>query len=74
MREFEGHRSKAFDEDDSVEGGEGEKEDVGEKQKEEETEKTEEVGKCVDLENTCIVAECALDEVEDILGGCIKNI
>ena len=75
MREFEGHRSKAFDEDDLVEGEEeGEKEDVGEKRKEEETEKSEEVEKCVDLENTCIVAECALDEVEDALGACIKNI
>ena len=32
MREFEGHRSKAFDEDDLVEDEEeGEKEDVGEK-------------------------------------------
>ena len=32
VQEFEGHRSKAFDEDDLVEGEEeGEKEDVGEK-------------------------------------------
>ena len=75
MWEFEGHRSKAFDEDDLVEGEEeGEKEDVGEKRKEEETEKSKEVEKCVNLENTCIVAECALDEVEDALGACIKNI
>ena len=77
MREFEGHRSKVFDEDDSVEGEEeGEKEDVGEKRTEEETEKSDEVEvkKCVDLENTCIVTECALDEVEDALGACIKNI
>ena len=75
VREFEGHRSKAFDEDHLVEGEEeGEKEDGGEKRKEEETEKSEEVEKCVDLENTCIVAECALDEVEDALGVCIKNI
>ena len=72
--EFEGHHSKAFDEDDLVEGEEeGEKEDVGEKRKEE-TEKSEEVEKCVDLENTCIVTECALDEVKDALGACIKNI
>ena len=55
--EFEGHRSKAFDEDDLVEGEEeGEKEDVGEKQKEE-MEKSEEAEKHVDLENTCIVTE-----------------
>ena len=75
MWEFEGHRSKAIDEDDLVEGEEeGEKEDVREKQKEEETEKSKEVEKCVDLENTCIVTECALDEVEDTLGACIKNI
>ena len=75
MREFEGHRSKAFDEDDSVEGEEeGEKEDVGEKRTEEETEKSNEVEKCVDLENTCIVTECSLDEVKDALGACIKNI
>ena len=75
LQEFEGHCSKAFDEDDLVEGEEaGEKEDVGEKRKEEETEKIKEVEKCVDLENTCIVTKCALDEVEDALGVCIKNI
>ena len=75
MREFEGHRSKAFDEDDLVEGEEeGEKEEVGDKWKEEETEKSMEVEKCVDLENSCIVAKCALGEVEDALGACIKNI
>ena len=75
MREFEGHHSKVFDEDDSVEGEEeGEKEDVGKKRTEEETEKSDKVEKCVDLENTCIVTECALGEVEDALGVCIKNI
>ena len=77
VREFEGHCSKAFDDDDLVEGEEeGEEEDVGEKWKEEEeeTEKSEEVEKCVNLENTCIVAECTLDEVEDALGACIRNI
>ena len=79
VREFEGHRSKVFEED-LVEGEEeGEREEAEEKGKEEMEKSVEVEGikmeeKCVKLDNTCMVAECALDEVEDALRPCIKNL
>ena len=48
-----------------------EKEEM-EKTVEEEGKKPEE--KCLQLENTCMVAECTLDEVEDALRASIKHL
>ena len=76
--EFEGHRSKVFEED-LVEGEEGETQEVEEKAKEEMEMTVEEEGKkaeekCLKLDTMCMVAECALDEVEDALRVSIKYL
>ena len=78
VREFEGHRSKVFDED-LVKGEQGESQKGEEKGKEEMKKNVEEEGKkpeekCLKMENTCMVAECALDEVEDALRVSIKHL
>ena len=62
VHEFEGHRSKVFEEE-LVEGKQGESQEGEEKGKEEMEKTVEEEGKkpeekCLELENMCMVAEC----------------
>ena len=78
VHEFEGLRSKVFDED-LVESEQGASQQGEEKGKEEMEKTVEEEGKkpeekCLEMENMCMVVECALDEVEDALRASIKHL
>ena len=78
VREFEGLRSKVFEED-LVQGEQDESQEGKEKAKEEMKKTVEEEGKkleekCLKLENMCMVVECTLDDVEDALRVGIKHL